>query len=129
MESLLVVSNGCMAVLTLGEPTGLELPEVDDPGSGRLLPAVGETVGGVTDDMIIVGGVMDASKVRFLLSVAVFMSTVNKYDVATIVVDVEIVAVVFESTVVGTGALPSIKSEVLVVVVGVTALVSAVELG
>lgn len=120
-----------MAVLTLGEPTGLELPEVDDPGSGRLLPAVGETVGGVTDDMIIVGGVMDASKVRFLLSVVVFMSTVKKYDVATIVVDVEIVAVVdvFESAVVGTGALPSIKSEVLVAVVGVIALVSAVELG
>lgn len=126
-----MVSNGCMAVLTLGEPTGLELPEVDDPGSGRLLPAVGETVGGVTDDMIIVGGVMDASKVRFLLSVVVFMSTVKKYDVATIVVDVEIVAVVdvFESAVVGTGALPSIKSEVLVAVVGVIALVSAVELG
>lgn len=69
MESLLVDNNGCVGVvLTLGEPTGLELPEFEFPGSGRLLPAMGEIDGGVTEDITIVGGLIFGSKVNVLLS-------------------------------------------------------------
>lgn len=64
VESLRVESNGCVGVLlTFGEPTGLELPEVEAPGSGRLLPTVGEIAGGVTEDMTMVGGLTDVSRV------------------------------------------------------------------
>ena len=101
-------------MLTFGEPTGLELPEVEVPGSGRLLPTVGETLGGVTDDITIVGGVIDESRVRFLLSVALFGSkvdVVNAADVVVIVaiVDETVVVVVdvFDSVLDVTGVLPS----------------------
>lgn len=109
-----MLSKGCVGVLTFGEPTGLELPEVEVPGSGRLLPTVGETLGGVTDDITIVGGVIDASRVRFLLSVALFGSkvdVVNAADVVVIVaiVDETVVVVVdvFDSVLDVTGVLPS----------------------
>lgn len=109
-----MLSKGCVGVLTFGEPTGLELPEVEVPGSGRLLPTVGETLGGVTDDITIVGGVIDESRVRFLLSVAFFGSmvdVVNAADVVVIVaiVDETVVVVVdvFDSVLDVTGVLPS----------------------
>lgn len=109
-----MLSKGCVGVLTFGEPTGLELPEVEVPGSGRLLPTVGETLGGVTDDITIVGGVIDESRVRFLLSVALFGSkvdVVNAADVVVIVaiVDETVVVVVdvFDSVLDVTGVLPS----------------------
>ena len=55
-----MVSKGCAGVLlTFGVPTGLELPDVDVPGSGRLFPVTGDIAGGVTDDMTIVGGVIE----------------------------------------------------------------------
>lgn len=109
-----MLSKGCVGVLTFGEPTGLELPEVEVPRSGRLLPTVGETLGGVTDDITIVGGVIDESRVRFLLSVAFFGSkvdVVNAADVVVIVaiVDETVVVVVdvFDSVLDVTGVLPS----------------------
>lgn len=107
-----MVSIGCVGVLTFGEPTGLELPEVEVPGRGRLLPTVGETLGGVTDDITIVGGVMDDSRVRFLPSVLdSTIEAVNVVDVVVImlVVDKTVVVVVevFESVLVVTGILPS----------------------
>lgn len=114
-----MVSRGCVGVLTFGEPTGLELPEVDVPGNGRLLPIVGETDGGVTDDMMIVGGVIGASRVRFFVSRTAFVSTVT-VEVVVIVVDV------FESTVVTTGVLVSMMDVVMVVVVVVAVLASIV---
>lgn len=98
-------------MLTFGEPTGLELPEVEVPGSGRLLPTVREMPGGVTDDMTIVGGVADASRVRVLLSVEDFGSADKADDVVTTVVDEDTVVVVvdvFDSLLVVTGVLPSI---------------------
>ena len=98
---------GCVGVLT-----GLELPEVEVPGSGRLLPTVGDTLGGVTDDITIVGGVMDDSRVRFLLSV--FDSTTEAVSVVDVVVimlvvdsTVVVVVDVFDSVLVVTGILPS----------------------
>lgn len=93
-------------MFTFGDPTGLELPEVEVPGSGRLVPIVGETDGGVTEDITMVGGVMDVSKVRFLFSEVVFMSTVNVVDVVTVVVVV--VVAVFESVVAVMSIFPSI---------------------
>lgn len=76
VESLRVESNGCVGVLlTFGEPTGLELPEVEVPGSGRLLPAVGEIAGGVTEDITMVGGFTEASRLDF--SIVPFMSTLK----------------------------------------------------
>lgn len=115
VESLLVLINGWVGVLTFGEPTGLELPEVEVPGSGRLLPTVGETLGGVTDDITMVGVVMDDSRVKFLLSttVAAFGSIVTVVDVVTaVVVDDTVVVVVvvdvFDSLLVVTDVLPSI---------------------
>lgn len=106
VESLLVLSIGCVGVLTLGEPTGLELPEVEAPGSGRLLPIVGEMVGGVTDDITMVGGLTDAS-------------TVNVPDVVIVVevaIDVDVDVDVFGSD---TGVLLSVRGEVAVVAVDV----------
>lgn len=87
-------SNGCVGVLlTFGEPTGLELPEVEVPGSGRLLPAVGEIAGGVTEDMTMVGGFMDASRlIPDLLSIVVFVSTL-KVDKVDIIGEVLIVTI------------------------------------
>lgn len=106
--------NGWVGVLTFGEPTGLELPEVEVPGRGRLLPTVGETLGGVTDDITMVGVVMDDSRVKFLLSttVAAFGSIVTVVDVVTaVVVDDTVVVVVvvdvFDSLLVVTDVLPS----------------------
>lgn len=61
--------------MTFGEPTGLELPEVEVPGSGRLLPAVGEIAGGVTEDITMVGGFTEASRLDF--SIVPFMSTLK----------------------------------------------------
>lgn len=55
-------------MLTLGEPTGLELPEFEFIGSGRLLPATGEIDGGVTEDITIVGGLIFGSNINVLLS-------------------------------------------------------------
>jgi hypothetical protein len=52
----------------LGEPTGLEPPESEVPGMGKLLVAMGDTEGGVTEDMTIVGGWTLASSVRYLTS-------------------------------------------------------------
>lgn len=85
------------------------------PGSGRLLPTVGETLGGVTDDITMVGVVMDDSRVKFLLSttVAAFGSIVTVVDVVTaVVVDDTVVVVVvvdvFDSLLVVTDVLPSI---------------------
>lgn len=60
VESLRVASNGWVGVvLMFGVPTGLELPEVEVPGRGRLLPVTGDTVGGVTEDITIVGGFIE----------------------------------------------------------------------
>lgn len=107
-------SNGCVGVLlTFGEPTGLELPEVEVPGSGRLLPAVGEIAGGVTEDMTMVGGFMDASRfIPNLFSVAVFMSTL-KVDT---IVEVLIVTVL-DSVAAATDVFPSTVKDVAVIIV------------
>ena len=104
VESLRVESNGCVGVLlTFGEPTGLELPEVEVPGSGRLLPAVGEIAGGVTEDITMVGGFTDASKLApILFSITGFVSTV-KVDIVWHKVDItgEVLSdIVFKSVVV-----------------------------
>lgn len=99
VESLRVESNGCVGVLlTFGEPTGLELPEVEVPGSGRLLPIVGEIAGGVTEDMTIVGGFTDTSRVEHLVSMT-FVSTDKVGRV-----DTEVLTDVFKSVVVLTAA-------------------------
>lgn len=110
-------SNGCVGVLlTFGEPTGLELPEVEVPGSGRLLPAVGEIAGGVTEDMTMVGGFMDASRlIPDLFSVA-FVSTLK---VDEVVVEVLIVTIL-DSVVETTGAFPLTVKDVAVIVVFVS---------
>lgn len=77
--------------MTFGEPTGLELPEVEVPGSGRLLPAVGEIAGGVTEDMTMVGGFIDVSRlIPDLFSLAVLASTL-RVDKVDIIVEVLIV--------------------------------------
>lgn len=109
-------SNGCVGVLlTFGEPTGLELPEVEVPGSGRLLPTVGEIAGGVTEDMTIVGGFTDTSRLAHLLSSAAFVST-DKVDITAEVLTVTVD--VFESVVEATtGVLPSISKDADVVTV------------
>lgn len=102
--------------MTFGEPTGLELPEVEVPGSGRLLPAVGEMVGGVTEDMTMVGGFMDASRlIPDLFSViAVFVSTL-KVDEVDAIVEVLIVTIL-DSVVVTMGVFPSTVKDVAVIV-------------
>lgn len=115
VESLRVESNGCVGVLlTFGEPTGLELPEVEVHGSGRLLPIVGEIAGGVIDDITIVGVFADPS--IDLLSVTIFMSTVKVDNVFVIG---EALAVIFVSAVmVATGdAFPLTVKDVVVVFV------------
>lgn len=85
VESLRVVDiAGCVGVLlTLGEPTGLGLPEVEVP-SGRLVPTVGEIAGGVTEDMTIVGGFTDTSRFVYLFLIALLVSTdkVDGVDIA-----------------------------------------------
>lgn len=99
--------------MTFGEPTGLELPEVEVPGSGRLLPAVGEIAGGVTEDMTMVGGFMDASRfIPNLFSVAVFVSTL-KVDT---IVEVLIVTVL-DSVAAATDVFPSTVNDVAVIIV------------
>lgn len=120
-------SNGCVGVLlTFGEPTGLELPEVEVPGSGRLLPAVGEIAGGVTEDITIVGGFTDASRLD-LLSIAAFVSTL-KVDI------VDVTGEVFSDTVldsvvvvVTTDAFPLIIKGVIVITVFVSITVGPVD--
>lgn len=116
VESLRVESNGCVGVLlTFGEPTGLELPEVEVPGSGRLLPAVGEIAGGVTEDMTMVGGFMDASRfIPNLFSVAVFASTLKVDEVDTIV-EVLIVTIL-DSVAAATDVFPSTVNDVAVII-------------
>lgn len=88
--------------MTFGEPTGLELPEVEVPGSGRLLPTVGETAGGVTEDITIVGGFTGTSRVAHLPSIMAFVSTdkVDRLDTATELLTV--IADIFESVVAAT---------------------------
>lgn len=112
-------SNGCVGVLlTFGEPTGLELPEVEVPGSGRLLPAVGEIAGGVTEDMTMVGGFMDASRlIPDLFSVAAFVSTLKVDEVATVEV---LIVTILDSVVVTTGIFPLTVKDVAVIVVFVS---------
>lgn len=117
VESLRVESNGCVGVLlTFGEPTGLELPEVEVPGSGRLLPAVGEIAGGVTEDITMVGGFTDVSKLApILFSIMAFVSTVKVDIVANITGEV-LSDTVFDSivVVVTTGVFPlTIKDAVI----------------
>lgn len=107
-------------MLTFGEPTGLELPEVEVPGSGRLLPAVGEIAGGVTEDITIVGGLTDASNVApILFSIVALVSTL-KVDMVGITGEVLIdTVVVLESVivVVTTGVFPlSIKGDIVIAV-------------
>lgn len=99
--------------MTFGEPTGLELPEVEVPGSGRLLPAVGEIAGGVTEDITIVGGLTDASNVApILFSIVALVSTL-KVDMVGITGEVLIDTVV----VVTTGVFPlSIKGDIVIAV-------------
>lgn len=106
--------------MTFGEPTGLELPEVEVPGSGRLLPAVGEIAGGVTEDITMVGGPTDASRLdlfSILMSTLkvditgeVFIDTVVDFDsvVVVVIADVfpltikgDVVIIVFASITVG----------------------------
>lgn len=110
-------SNGCVGVLlTFGEPTGLELPEVEVPGSGRLLPAVGEMVGGVTEDMTMVGGFMDASRlIPDLFSVIVVFVSTLKVDEVDAIVEVLIVTIL-DSVVVTMGVFPSTVKDVAVIV-------------
>lgn len=100
--------------MTFGEPTGLELPEVEVPGSGRLLPAVGEIAGGVTEDITMVGGFTDASRVD-LFSNAAFVSTV-KVDIVDIIGEV-LTVVVLDSVigVVTTGTFPLTMKDVVVI--------------
>lgn len=96
--------------MTFGEPTGLELPEVEVPGSGRLLPTVGEIAGGVTEDMTMVGGFMDASK---LIPALVSTLKVDKVDI--IVVEVLIVTIL-DSVAVTMDVFPSTVKDVAVIV-------------
>lgn len=97
--------------MTFGEPTGLELPEVDVPGSGRLLPAVGEIAGGVTEDMTIVGGFIDASRlIPDLLSIA-FVSTLKVDKVEVLIVTI------LDSVMVTTDVFPSTVKDVADIVV------------
>lgn len=113
-------------MLTFGEPTGLELPEVEVPGSGRLLPAVGEIAGGVTEDMTMVGGFMDASRFTHLLSIAAFASTdrVDRVDTGAAVL---IVTVVVLGSLVVAAALPLTVRDVAVAVVFASAVGRAVD--
>lgn len=100
-------SNGCVGVLlTFGEPTGLELPEVEVPGSGRLLPAVGEIAGGVTEDMTIVGGFIDASRL-----IPAFVSTLKVDKVEVLIVTI------LDSVMVTTDVFPSTVKDVADIVV------------
>lgn len=78
---------GCVGVLLMtGVPTGLELPEVEVPGRGRLLPVTGDTVGGVTDDMTIVGGFIEWSVGSSVRVVDVFVISVVDVFVVSVVV-------------------------------------------
>jgi hypothetical protein len=112
--------------LTFGEPTGLELPEVEVPGSGRLLPTVGEIAGGVTEDMTMVGGFTDVSKVMPDLF-SIFPSTV-KVDRVDICVPI-IPIVVFDSLVVMTAAFPFTVRDIVVVVVVVVVVFASITEG
>lgn len=111
--------------MTFGEPTGLELPEVEVPGSGRLLPIVGEIAGGVTEDITMVGGFTDVSKLApILFSITGFVSTV-KVDIVWHKVDItgEVLSdIVFKSVVVvmTTGPFPlTIKDAVITIFVSI----------
>jgi len=100
--------------LTFGEPTGLELPEVEVPGSGRLLPTVGEIAGGVTEDMTMVGGFTDVSKVMpDLFSILPSTVKVDKVDICVPIIPV----VVFDSVVVMMAAFPFTVRDIVVIVV------------
>lgn len=116
VESLRVESNGCVGVLlTFGEPTGLELPEVEVPGSGKLLPAVGEIAGGVTEDMTMVGGFMDASRLVPDLFSTAFASTLKVDKVDTI--GEALIVTILESVMVTMDVFPSTVKDVVGIVV------------
>lgn len=101
--------------MTFGEPTGLELPEVEVPGSGRLLPAVGEIAGGVTEDITMVGGFTDASRLD-LFSITGLVSTV-RVDIVDITGEVPTIAVLGSPIgVVAPGAFPLTTNDVVVVI-------------
>jgi len=123
VESLRVESNGCIGAF--GEPTGLELPEVEVPGRGRLLPAVGEIAGGVTEDITMVGGFTDASRLDFSIA---FVSTL-KVDIVDITGEVLIdTVVVFNSVVVvTTDAFPLTIKDVAVITVFASIMVEPVD--
>jgi len=105
--------------LTFGEPTGLELPEVEVPGSGRLLPTVGEIAGGVTEDMTMVGVFTDVSKVTpNLFSILPSTVKVDKVDICVPIVSP--VVVVFDSVAVTTAAFPFTVKDIVVVIVFVS---------
>lgn len=107
--------------MTFGEPTGLELPEVEVPGSGRLLPIVGEIAGGVTEDMTMVGGFTDASRlVPDLFSKTIFGSTLKVDTTGEVLI---VTVVTLDSAVVAAAAFPSTVKDVAVI----TALVSFME--
>lgn len=107
--------------MTFGEPTGLELPEVEVPGSGRLLPIVGEIAGGVTEDMTMVGGFTDASRlVPGLFSKTIFGSTLKVDTTGEVLI---VTVVTLDSAVVAAAAFPSTVKDVAVI----TALVSFME--
>lgn len=95
--------------MTFGEPTGLELPEVEVPGSGRLLPTVGEMAGGVTEDMMMVGGFTVSRVIPDLFSSVPFVSTVK--------VDKVDIVIVFDSAVVTTDAFPLTVNDINAAVV------------
>lgn len=112
--------------MTFGEPTGLELPEVEVPGSGRLLPAVGEIAGGVTEDITMVGGLTDASKLApSLFSIAILVSTV-KVDIVDMTGEVLIDTIVLDSLVVTTGAFPLTIKDMVVITDFVSTMVGPV---
>lgn len=112
--------------MTFGEPTGLELPDVEVLGSGRLLPVVGEIAGGVTEDITIVGGLTPVSRlIPDLFSVFVSTLKVDKVDtvgavliVTVIVFDsptvVAVVVVTATAAVVMTDVFPSTVKDVAV---------------
>jgi hypothetical protein len=108
-------------LLTFGEPTGLELPEVEVPGSGRLLPVVGEIAGGVTEDMTIVGGFTDVSRLMpDLFSKATLGSTLKVDKVDTTGEVLIVTVVVLDSVVVTTAAFPSTVKDVAVITIFVS---------
>lgn len=121
VESLRVANKGCAALMD-GDPTGLELPVVEVPGSGRLLPVTGETAGGVTEDIIMAGVLTDGSNVRVLTSGDGLALTVNVLDIVVPVVTLDILVSV---------AVPVVTLPSMVVpnVVGVGAFVSVDTIG